>query len=412
MTIPKKIHRGFSYNEAILMCRFCKQAYDIFAYDDGRVDDLEIRDIYSSIYRNQEWKCVHSFWSTAASARGFILKRTTGNQYVLVFRGSIITEQGTVDLTNIATCIDWEFVNYGSTLIQRIKVARGFLLAFESVSDEIIIFFKTLLGKLKPIDFQKLYQLNPLRQLACATAIARAGAILLGDDFEKNAKKLIEQAVEDGEVGNNDDIKAILNYEEEALLTAKASNPIEIYVTGHSLAGGLANLCALALRREFGVREDSGMGIKVYTFGGVKTGNKDFAEYYNQQIGLGFSYRVENVLDPVPSIPISPPFPVNVVFPEGLRIGNYFLGNYVAVGENYNVFGLGSQSFSVSFGGAFEFLGGIPFPHSYDSYFQLLKEQQEFWSRLLQPAVSILRPGLEEMLERVYMELQQEKVDQ
>ncbi len=411
MPISPRIRPGFSYDEAILMCNFCKRSYDLFRYIDEGQEESDIKSLYNSIYR--EWKLVHEFNNPTTSIRGFILRRAAHpQQYAVVFRGSILTSQGTVDLTNASADVDWSFINYGSMINQGIKVCRGFFLAFESVSAEIKIFFKTLTGTLKPIDFQNLSQLTPLKQFACAVAIADAGAIVMGGDFEQKIKELIASAVEDGEIGNNDDVKNILDYEQEVILGAekRSFTPVELYVVGHSLGGALANLCALALRQEFDSQKDSTHTvIKVYTFGGAKVGNKDFAEYYNKRIGLDMSYRVENFLDTAPQIPMPPPFPLNVLFPGGLRIGNYFLGNYASLGDVQTVVGLGAQRVSLSFGGALEFLGGIPFPHSYDTYISLLKEQQEFWRVILQPIKSLLEPTFRDLFKEEE-ELQQDRV--
>ncbi|PHM07989.1 hypothetical protein [Nostoc sp. 'Peltigera malacea cyanobiont' DB3992] len=79
----------------------------------------------------------------------------------------------------------------------KIKVVQGLFLVFQSVADEIKIFFKTLAGQLKPRDFQQLNQLSPERQLACVTAIANAGTIRLGIDFEQQVKPLIKEALSD-----------------------------------------------------------------------------------------------------------------------------------------------------------------------------------------------------------------------
>src|SRR5919202_1205857 len=157
MTIPLKLRRGFSFVEAILMGQFSKLAYDIFPYDDGSIDDTELKEIYNSMHRKQGWKFVHSIRNDETNVRGFILKRTGSNQYVVSFRGSILTDRGAIELTDILVSdINWNFVKYGSMTDARIQVAKGFFEAFESVADRIKIFFKTLLNQLTLKDFEKL----------------------------------------------------------------------------------------------------------------------------------------------------------------------------------------------------------------------------------------------------------------
>ncbi|ALF55338.1 hypothetical protein ACX27_24970 [Nostoc piscinale CENA21] len=387
-TITQKLQSGFSFNEAILMAKFCKQIYHIFQQDDGSVDDTEIEGIYNSIHGNQGWEFAHSIRNDETNVRGFILKKKDADQYAVVFRGSILTDRGSLELTDIATDIKWDLVKYASMTDPRIKVVQGLFIAFESVADEIKLFFRTLAGQLKHRDFQQLHQLSPERQLACVTAIANAGTIRLGIDFEQKVKPLIKEALSDGEIGNDQELEHILAIEQEALLELKAvTEPLEVYVTGHSLGGGVAHLCALALRRHI---QDLYLKIKVYSIASPKLGNDSFAKYYNQQIGEGMSYRIENWFDPVPNLPLPVPFPLNIFAGNGLRIGELYLGNCVPVGEAHGVIGLGSQSVSLDFGGALEFLGGIPFPHSFDTYITLLSEDQQRWQGFWRPIQDIL----------------------
>ncbi|MGK7902609.1 MAG: hypothetical protein AB4352_14580 [Hormoscilla sp.] len=401
MKVPVNIRKGFSYDEALLMGKFCQQVYSIFQYDDGSVEDTELKEIYNSIHRNQDWKFVHSIRNDETNIRGFILKKTNLQQYAVVFRGSIVTDKGGVELTDILISdLNWDFVNYGSMSNSGIKVAQGFFEAYESVSDEIKIFFKTLLGQLKAIDFLEMEKMTPARKFACVTAMADAGSIRLGADFEQEASALIFKIVEDGEIGNDQEFDEVLRYKEKKLLELEQiGTPVEVYVTGHSLGGGLANLCGLGLERCFISLPDTDVVTKVYTFGGVKVGNQAFADYYNQQLGEGMSYRVENLLDIVPGTPFSPPFPLNVLASNGLRIGGLYLGNYASVGEVHTVMGPGAQNFSVDFGGALGFMGGIPFPHGTDSYVMLLEEDKQRWQQLFAPIKKILSPFLKELLQ-------------
>jgi len=410
-SIPLKLQKGFSFDEALQMAEFCKQIYPIYQQDDGSVDDTEIEEIYNAVHGRQGWKFAHGIRNDDTNVRGLILKRQTTHQYAVVFRGSILTDRGSLELTDIATDMQWDLVKYGAMADPKIKVVEGLFRAFESVADEIGFFFKTLAGQLKPKDFQALQNFTPERKLACATAMANAGTLRLGSEFERQVKGLIAEALMDGEIGNNDELEQIIAVEKEALLGLEAiAEPLEVYTTGHSLGGGLAPLCALALKRTL---KPSTVNLKVYSIAAPKIGNEAFAEYYHQQIGEGMSYRVENWFDPVPNLPLPVPFPLSVFASNGLRIGDLYLGDSFPVGESHQVIGLGSQGVSVDFGGALEFLGGIPFPHSFDTYIQLLKEDQQRWQEFWRPIQNILGTFFKDLLKDQNDEIQdilQEKI--
>ncbi|HEY9629175.1 MAG TPA: hypothetical protein V6C84_17875 [Coleofasciculaceae cyanobacterium] len=404
INVPPKFQSGFSFDEALLTAGFCKQVYQIFQQDDGSVDDTEIAEIYNAVHGRQGWKFAHSIRNDATNVRGLILKRQDVNQYAVVFRGSILTDRGSVELTDIVSDLKWDLVKYANMTDQTIKVVQGLFLAFESVADEIKLFFKTLAGQLNPRDFQELNPLTPERKLACVTAMADAGSIRLGADFEQQVKGLITEALVDGEIGNNDELEEILAIEQDTLLKLEAiAEPLEVYVTGHSLGGGLAHLCALALRRSI---KASFLTTKVYSIAAPKVGNDAFAQYYNQQISEGMSYRVENLFDLVPNLPLPLLFPLNMFAANGLRIGDFYLGDCAHVGESHGVIGLGSQGVSIDFGGALEFLGGVPFPHSFDTYILLLKEDQQRWQGFWRPIQDILGTFISGLLQDHSAEIQ------
>ncbi|MBE9065656.1 lipase family protein [Leptolyngbya cf. ectocarpi LEGE 11479] len=402
--IPPTLQSGFSFDEALLTAGFCKQIYAIFQQDDGSVDDTELEEIYNAVHGRQGWKFAHSIRNDDTNVRGMILKRQDAQQYTVVFRGSILTDRGGVELTDLATDMQWDLVKYGTMTDAKVKVVQGLFLAFESVADEIKLFFKTLAGQLKSKDFQSLNQLSPERTLACATAMADAGTIRLGAEFEQPVKGLIAEALEDGEIGNNDELEHIIAVEQAALLKLDAlPEPLEVYVTGHSLGGGLAHLGALALHRNL---KAASIKTKTYSIAAPKVGNDAFAQYYHQQIPEGMSYRIENWFDPVPNLPLSVPFPLSMFAASGLRIGDFYLGDCVPVGESHNVVGLGSQGVSIDFGGALEFLGGIPFPHSFDTYIMLLKEDQERWQGIWRPIQDVLGTFIKGVLQDHQAEIQ------
>lgn len=402
MTTLLKLRKGFSYDEAILLTQFSKYAYDVFQYDDGSVNDIELKTVYKALYRNQGWQLVHTVRNDDSNIRALVLKNTesAGHQYAISFRGSIVSDRGAVELTDFTADYDWELVRYAYLSVQRAKVVRGFYLAFESVADEIQFFFKTLRGELKPSDFRRLHQLPPLRKFACITALADAGAIRLGAEFEQQAQELVEKVVADGEIDDDEELERILQFLEEELLSklSPLNEPIEVWVTGHSLGASLSQFAGLSLRRWFGPAEAGGLLLKVYAIAAPKIGNQTFIDYYNEQIGEELSYRIENVFDDAPKFPYNPPFPLSAIAPEGLRIGNTYIGNYANGGEAITVIGLGGQSASISFGGIVDIPFTIPFPHSVETYIQLLQEQKQFWSGLIRPFKDVLRPFLTDLI--------------
>lgn len=71
---------------------------------------------------------------------------------------------------------------------------------------------------------------------------------------------------------------------------------LPITVTGHSLGGAVAQLCAWELAR---AGRDP---ISVYTFGGPRVGNAEWVADYNAMLGCA-TWRVINQVDAVPRVP-------------------------------------------------------------------------------------------------------------
>ena len=398
MAIPTTLRKGFSFDEAILLATFSQQAYEIFKHDDGCVDDRELEEIYNAVHREQGWKFIHSLRNDETNIRGFIVKRRTEHQYAVVLRGTILSDRGMLEMTDIMSDVDWDMIPYGSMTDRRIKVAQGFFEAFSSIADQLEIFFKTLLGQLTLKDFNTIQQMTPARQFACITSLADAGAIRLGQEFGQKTGEIIGGIVADQEIGNDGELESALAYLKEHLLCLEEMVVFpELYVTGHSLGGSLAFFAALALRRWFGID----LTLKTYTFGSAKVGNQAFADYYKRMMGKGFTYRVENMVDSVPKIPLDPPFPLNILAPQGLRMGTFYIGSYVHVGEVHSMLDFGYQKVSVDFGGALEFFGAVPFSHSFDAYVQALETDKKRWEDLWQP--------IENFIGRYFTELVQEQ---
>jgi triacylglycerol lipase len=83
--------------------------------------------------------------------------------------------------------------------------------------------------------------------------------------------------------------KQIHNY-----LNRAASN---VTVTGHSLGGALATLCAVDIQYNFSNK----VAVDIYTFGAPRVGNNGFRESFNRRVPN--SYRFVYGMDIVPALP-------------------------------------------------------------------------------------------------------------
>lgn len=82
-----------------------------------------------------------------------------------------------------------------------------------------------------------------------------------------------------------------------AIDEAVNSNPsYQVFFTGHSLGGAVANLAAAGFRQEH-----PSATIKLYTYGQPRVGNGDFADYVNKKVPE--NYRVVHQKDIVPHKP-------------------------------------------------------------------------------------------------------------
>jgi acetyl esterase/lipase len=75
-----------------------------------------------------------------------------------------------------------------------------------------------------------------------------------------------------------------------------ASAAPTVFVTGHSLGGALARLCALSLRLDLGLPD-----VRVVTFGSPRVGNGVFAAWFDSAVGP--HWRFTHDRDIVPSLP-------------------------------------------------------------------------------------------------------------
>lgn len=81
-------------------------------------------------------------------------------------------------------------------------------------------------------------------------------------------------------------------------LSGRLSDDATVIVTGHSLGGAIATLCAVDIQYNFGDRLQP---IELYTFGAPKIGNAGFRTSFNERVAN--SYRFVNGLDIVPALP-------------------------------------------------------------------------------------------------------------
>ena len=75
----------------------------------------------------------------------------------------------------------------------------------------------------------------------------------------------------------------------------------EIWVTGHSLGGALASLCALDLQFIYNASSSNPKAVRLVTLGTPRVGNRDFAEFLWEQVPL--SIRIVHQNDVVPHLP-------------------------------------------------------------------------------------------------------------
>lgn len=401
MSMPQKIQKGFNYEEAVLMAKFCQRVYQIFQQDDGNIDDEEIKDIYNAMYRNEEWKIVHTFRNDDKNVRGFIVKKSGANQYTVVLRGSVLTNLGSLELTDFVHDLNAQLVEFEGASDKRIKITEGNWIAFNSIKDELLMFFKILATKkIEDKDLKKFEGETYDEKYAFGSAIASAVGILFGADFEQKIRQLLSQALESGHFDDLElKLEEIVKSHSTELTDDIHNTTMDIYVTGHSLGGAMSVLCAPTLKRYLKKIENFDFKLKVYTVGAPKAGNKNFIDFYNNYIGKDFHYRIENALDPVVHLPPAPPFPLSIFAANGLRIGDMYLSECGGVGTPHTLFGLGNANASLDFGGALQIPGGIPFPHSFDGYVDMLEEDKQRSEDLWRPIEGFLGNFFKDMFE-------------
>jgi predicted lipase len=92
-------------------------------------------------------------------------------------------------------------------------------------------------------------------------------------------------------------VAAYLSVREQIHNYLRSHAAASVTVTGHSLGGALATLCAVDVQYNF----SSQFAIDIYTFGAPRVGNQGFRESFNRRVPA--SYRFVFGMDLVPALP-------------------------------------------------------------------------------------------------------------
>ncbi|XHX78577.1 MAG: lipase family protein [Stenomitos frigidus ULC029] len=92
-------------------------------------------------------------------------------------------------------------------------------------------------------------------------------------------------------------VAAYLSVREQIHNYLRSHAATSVIVTGHSLGGALATLCAVDVQYNF----SSKVAISIYTFGAPRVGNQGFRESFNRRVPA--SYRFVYGMDLVPALP-------------------------------------------------------------------------------------------------------------
>ncbi len=417
MSIPEHITKGFDFDEAIQMTDLCRRAYKIFDETDGRSDP---RNLYKALY-DDEWEYVHVIADYDTDGRCLIARRKNRLQFAVAFRGTVLGGGG-LELTTMGADMDLKLIPYppipgeAITPPRDARVHQGFLRSFGGFKDELQLFFNVLVSA----DLSQKLLISLVASDMDETesrihAICAALGVKYGHEVEERALqniRLTVQQIKDGarsvaDVNFNsliekeikfhqilDDLTVDIDPDGEVADASK----LEVFVVGHSLGGALATIAALGMKRYWdSLKSFPPFALKKYTIGSPKVGNKEFTDYYDILM-KGFSYRVQNQLDPVIHEPtmavlMATPFPYNLqlLIPgiNYVRSGDDFYDNFAHVGEAYTVWGIGHQTLDLDFGGPLKFSIPLPFPHGADGYKEMLIEARESQNKLWGPAQTI-----------------------
>lgn len=114
----------------------------------------------------------------------------------------------------------------------------------------------------------------------------------------------------------------------------RQQRPGSVTITGHSLGGALATLCAIDIQLTY----QGNHPVEIYTFGAPRVGNSDFQTLYDANVSD--SFRIVNGLDIVPGLPrwwqgyrhVNSLHRVGTRFTYRIlsrRVTDHFVGNYM-----------------------------------------------------------------------------------
>ncbi len=92
-------------------------------------------------------------------------------------------------------------------------------------------------------------------------------------------------------------VSAYMSVQDQIHRFIRAHDLKKITITGHSLGGALATLCAIDIQLTY----QGAYALEIFTFGSPKVGNPEFCDLFNKHIPR--SHRFINGLDIVPSFP-------------------------------------------------------------------------------------------------------------
>ncbi len=118
----------------------------------------------------------------------------------------------------------------------------------------------------------------------------------------------------------------------DLLKVLKDINPTNIVITGHSLGGGIATLCAVDLTSIYPGK------VVSYTFAAPRVGNSQLCTLIDQKLSI---YRIVNICDIVPTLPpsVCPNFivPDLPFFYQQCGIPFVFTSNWKSIGNNHEL---------------------------------------------------------------------------
>lgn len=413
MSFPITISSGFDLDEAIWTTELSGRAYEIFTYD----VDQDLPEIYNALY-DDDWQFVHAVVDFNTDGRCFIVKHKHVNQYAVVFRGTILTEQAGIDLTTYAFDARTNMVpltpipGESAPPANNVYVHQGWQASFEALRPQIDLFFDVVAASsLEQALFNGLSRADLSVDASLKTIAAGVQARFdLPDTVADNMLTMATQLAQEEPAKSEADLKAHIAAEIQSWhlgdIAPLVTRRLEVYVTGHSLGATLATFCVLHLQRYFQMQKEfPPFTVKMYNIGSPRVGNAGFVQYYNQRL-RGFSYRIQNLLDvniytPPNIYPWYIQLALAVPSVDYIRDGNTYYGNYEHVNEVFSIASLGDQNATLDFGGPIQLTFPIPFPHGPDGYKEALLDLQRLQDIVVTEFQALAKPIFRPFMEQI-----------